>query len=171
MYNMVACGAMMNFFFKPNLHICHLRGEFVLRGGCMKKRKKKRILIGTAFMPHELPHSLISLNFFDYVSICRVFFSYAEKLFFFFICWMTIATKMTMRHSTTYVNERNLIAFVDIDETYHIAHMVPLRVYTHSSRLAFVILRQYCWKSIESEEFRVINGFFKMFFFIFMFKK
>lgn len=92
------CCMWCNDDFYPNLHIFHSRGEFRVT-----RRAYIKIVIGTAFMSHELPHSLISLNFFGYVSICRVFFSYAN--FFFLLCRMTIATEMTIRHSTTYVNE------------------------------------------------------------------
>lgn len=80
----------------------------------------------------------------------------------------TIATEMIMRHSTTYVNERNLIAFVDIDETYHIAHIFPhiplwsvcVCVYfvCPDWRLSYFVSILLKKKTNESEEFRVING-------------
>lgn len=77
-------------------------------------------VLAVRFLSLELQHSLISLNFFGYVSIFRHIFRCCNGL-----CaiadrchWNVHATL-----STTYVNERNLITFVDFDETYHIAQI------------------------------------------------
>lgn len=103
-------------------------------------------------------------------------FAYANETLFYRVHCHWINARMRPQH---YVNERNLIASVDFDETYHIAYIfcamqlsvcVVRNACLSSPAIGtFVIRHQYIVRGencIENEGFRIIDEFYYIFGFL-----